>query len=239
MKKLMIAALAVAAVSAYANDCAPAEIVPVTPTLVYQFKASVKTTKGVTGTTTVNTGTACAPGSETYSTVLRAKDTTAWAGWIYDCDATCDTIKNGTFLAWDSKRKGPIVGAALEWELLQILKGGSVAEAKWDLTGTVAYDETRTQEIKVTGAGFGTYAAKKGYYTSFSGYFAGTMGASYDLTKKTTCEPSQVVECTDLTALVDKDTIAYGTWSIKYNASASKKFGKNGALTIPAYVTAE
>ena len=237
MKKLMLTAALMASAAAFAADCTPTVVTPDAPTLVYQFKASVKTTKGVTGSVTTDTSTICTPGQVTTdTTILRAKDSTTWAGWIYDCEATCDTIKNGTAVLWDSKRKGQIVDAAFTWNLLQILKGGSVSEAEWDLAGTATYDETRTQAIKVTGAGFGTYSAKKGFYTAFSGYFAGTMGASFDMTKKTTCEPSQVVECTDLTALVDKDTIAYGNWSIKYNASASKKY-VNGVLTVPAYVS--
>ena len=237
MKKLMIAALAVAGLAAFADNCAPE--VKEYP-LVYQFKASVKTTKGVAGSVTTP-GSICTPGDEgtTNTTVLRAKDTTTWAGWIYECTAACDTIKSGSFVAWDSKRKAPITDAKLEWNILNILKGQSVAEAEWNLTGTPDYGEGRNaQDIDVVGAGFGTYSVKKGYYTGFSGYFAGKMGPSYDLSKKTkSCDPSQVWECDDLTldGLKNNDTIAYGTWSIKYNASASKKFEK-GILTVPSYV---
>ena len=53
------------------------------------------------------------------------------------------------------------------------------------------------------------------------------------------CDPSQVWLCTDLTTLVDADTVYYGTWSAKYNASASKKYARNAYLNVPAYVTYE
>ena len=237
MKKLMIAALAVAGLAAFADDCAPE--VKEYP-LVYQLKASVKTTKGVTSSVTTP-GSVCTPGDEgtTSSTVLRAKDTTTWGGWIYTCTATCDTIATGSVVAWDSKRKAEITTPVFKWNVLNILKGQSVAEAEWDFTGKVEYDDTRAQEIDVTGAGFGTYSVKKGYYTGFSGYFAGTMDASYDLSSKAkNCDPSQIWQCPDLAPgdLKDASTIAYGTWSIKYNASASKKLEK-GILTVPSYVT--
>jgi len=243
MKKLMFAALAAVSMGVMAeNDCTPFVPPTVDPTLVYAFKASVKTTKGVTSSlTTIDPGSICEPGSGSVTTtasILRAKDTTAWAGWIYDCTATCDTIKNGSVVAWDSKRKAQINDAAFAWDILGILQGKKVAEGAWTFTGTAQYDSVRAQTIEVRGAGYGVYTAKKGYYTSFCGNFAGKMSASYDLSKKAVnCDPSQYWECTDLTTLVDADTVAFGTWSMKYNASASKKFAANGTLAVPAYVT--
>ena len=245
MKKLMIAALAVASISAFAaNDCTPEDPVVTEPTLVYSFKANVKTTKGVSGSTTTPTGSICQPGEPvTSSTVIRVPDTTTLAGWIYDCTATCETIGTGSIVVWDSKRKAQLDDAAMDKILLQVIgKKQADAEFAFKLTGTFKYDDVRQQALtEVIFAALGKYSVAKGFYTSFSGNFAGTAAASYDLTtkKNVICDPSQVWLCTDLTTLVDQDTVYYGTWSAKYNASASKKYARNGYLNVPAYVTYE
>ena len=244
MKKLMIAALAVAGLTAFANDCAPEDPVVTEPTLVYSFKASVKTTKGVSGTSVTNPGTICAPADDIISsTVIRVPDTTTLAGWIYDCTATCETIGTGSVVIWDSKRKAQLTGAALEKLVLQVIgKKQGDAEFAFKLGGSFAYDSTRQQALtEVIFAGLGKFNKAKGFYTSFSGNFAGTAAASYDLTtkKNVICDPSQVWLCTDLSTLTDADTVYYGTWSAKYDSSASKKFAKNGYLKVPAYVSIE
>lgn len=242
MKKLMIAALAVASITAFAaNTCAPEDDPVTEPTLVYSFKANVKTTKGVSGSTTTPTGSVCQPGDPiTTSTVIRVPDTTTLAGWIYDCTATCETIGTGSIVVWDSKRKAQLDDAAMEKILLQVIgKKQADAEFAFKLTGTFKYDDARQQALtEVIFAALGKFSVAKHFYTSFSGNFAGTAAASYDLSKKVVdCDPSQVWLCTDLTALVEADTVYYGTWSAKYNATASKKYAKNGYLNVPAYVT--
>lgn len=245
MKKLMIAALAVASISAFAaNDCTPEDPVVTEPTLVYAFKASVKTTKGVSGTTITNNGSVCAPEDDVVTgTVIRVPDTTTLAGWIYDCTATCETVGTGSVVVWDSKRKAQLKDAAMEKIILQVIgKKQADAEFAFKLTGTFEYDATRQQALtEVIFAALGKYNKAKGFYTSFSGNFAGTAAASYDLSNKSAviCDPSQVWLCTDLTTLTDADTVYYGTWSAKYNASASKAYAKNGTLKVPAYVTVE
>lgn len=245
MKKLMIAALAVASISAFAdNVCAPDDPVVTEPTLVYSFKANVKTTKGVSGVSVTNNGSICAPEDDVVTgTVIRVPDTTTLAGWIYDCTATCETIGTGSIVVWDSKRKAQLNDAAMEKIILQVIgKKQADAEFAFKLTGTFEYDATRQQALtEVIFAGLGKYNKAKGFYTSFSGNFAGTAAASYDLSSKSNviCDPSQVWLCTDLTTLVDADTVYYGTWSAKYNASASKKYARNAYLNVPAYVTYE
>ena len=117
-------------------------------------------------------------------------------------------------------------------------KKQNVAEWAWTFEGTAQYDATRSQAYTLTGAGYGTFS--KGLYRSFSGNFAGTAKASYDLKTKPestpcACDPSQVWDCTDLTTLVDADTVAFGTWTAKYDASASKKYLANGFLNVPSY----
>ena len=239
MKKLMfVAALASSFAAVAANDCTPEKPTVVDPTLVYSFKASVKTTKGIAGSTTTDSSTICTPGTiTTTETVIRTKDSTKFQGWIYDCTATCSTIADGTPVVWDSKRKAQLTGATFTTDFINVMgKKQSEAEWAWTFTGTAAYDDVRQQEYQLKGAGLGKFDAKKGYYTSFSGNFAGTATASYDLSSgNKICDPSQIWKCDALTTLVDADTVAYGTWSAKYDKSASKKFAQ-GTLKVPSYV---
>lgn len=239
MKKLMIAAAAAAMVGgAYAAPCAP-DTPDTDCASVYSFKLNVKTTKGV-ALKTIGSGSQCVPGQASCS-VIREKDSTVIQGYIYDCSCGCDVISSGSVVAWDSKRKAPVDTPAFTKTLLNVIgKKQNVAEWAWTFAGTAKYDAQREQAYELTGAGYGTFS--KGLYRSFSGNFAGTAKASYDLKTKPestpcACEPSQVWDCTDLTTLVDADTVAFGTWTAKYDASASKKFVtmNTAALKVPSY----
>jgi hypothetical protein len=245
MKKLMIAAAAAAMIgSVYAvGDCLPEQKEPGNCAMVYSVKMTVKTTKGIAiDSSTVGDGNICNPGTiTTPAVVIRTKDTTKFDGWIYDCSCTCDLMSTGSLVMWDSKRKAQLENAAFTTTFLNVMgKKQSEAEWAWTFAGDAKYDDVRTQSYALTGAGLGKFDAKKGYYTSLSGNFAGTASASYDLGKKNhNCDPSQIWLCADLTTLADSDTVAYGAWTVKYNAAASKKFLKNGYLKLPAYVVVQ
>jgi len=241
MKKLMIAAAAAAMIGgAYADACSP-----VTPSTdcaaVYKFTMTLKTTKGYVGSESV--GSICAP--SVACTVIRLKDSTKFEGWIYECVCGCETIKSGTVVAWDSKRKVQMAEPAFTWTFLNVMgKSQKDAEALWAFTsGDLAYDGSRSQSYALQGAGYGVYSPSKAVFTSLSGNVTGSATASFDLTstKKITdlaclCDPSQVWLCTDLATLVDSDTVAYGTWTMKYDSGASSKYLKNGYLKVPSYV---
>ena len=235
----MIAAAAAAMVGgAYAAPCTPVDPTPGDCASVYSFKLNVKTTKGVT-LKTVASGSQCLPGS-TGCAVIREKDSTVIQGYIYDCSCGCDVASTGSVIAWDSKRKAKVDTPAFNTTFINVMgKKQNVAEWAWTFAGTVQYDANRTQAYELTGAGYGT--CSRGLYRSFSGNFAGTADASYDLkTKQDTnnpcaCDPSQVWACADLTTLVAESTVAFGTWTAKYDASASKKYLANGFLNVPSY----
>ena len=248
MKKLMIAAASAAMVSGvFAGDCAPDA--QGTCASVYTFKMTVKTTKGLTLSGTA--AATCTPAGD--CAIVREKDSTVIQGLIYDCTCPCDGIKSGSVLAWDSKRKAQITDPSFTTTFLNVMgKKQTLGEWAWSFTGTAAYDGTtsqdaaRDQAYALTGAGYGVFNKAKKLFTSFSGNFAGTAGASYDLKSKATtatadcvCDPSQIWDCTDLTVLEDESTVAFGTWTAKYDATASKKYLANGTLTYPSYVTVD
>ena len=234
----MIAAAAAAMVGGAfaAGDCTPED--PVTEcAAVYSFKMNVKTTKGVAlkgGTA----GSQCLPGTTTCA-VIREKDSTVIQGWIFDCECVCDQIATGSVIAWDSKRKAVVSTPAFNTTFINVIgKKQNVAEWAWTFEGTAKYDESRSQAYALTGAGYGSFS--KGLYRSFSGNFAGTVSASHDLKTKLSalacaCDPSQVWKCGDLETLKDADTVAFGAWTAKYDASASKKYLKDGSLKVPEY----
>lgn len=236
MKKMLAFASALVIASGAMAQCSPT--VTTTYGQVYKLTMSLKTTKGYLATGT--TGNVCAPG--TSCTIYREKDSISVCGWIYDCTRSCDLIATGTTVAWETKRKTQILNPTFTWAFVNVMgRKQTYAEGAWTFAGDLEYDTSRKQTLALTGAGIGSYSEKNGYFTSLSGNVAGTMTASYDLkTKKSescTCDPSQIWKCADLATLVDSDTVAYGTWSMKYNSAASKKYGANGSLTVPSYVT--
>lgn len=244
MNKIMIAAAACALTGAvFAESCAPDPIAPAAR--VYDVKLNVKTTKGIAVGAKYNTGTQCAPGTASICTVIRSKDSTTIKGYIYLCEAICD-VKTYSNYFWDSKRKGYLtVPATFDWDILNVMgQTGTAAEGAWTLTATFGYDAMRAQEYALRGAGFGRWASDKYgvYLKNMSGNFAGYASASYDLTTKYTeaiaeciCKASQILTCADFGTAVytDANTAAYGTWTLKYNASVSKAY-QSGKWLPPA-----
>lgn len=226
---------------------------PVDQAYVYAIKFSVKTTKGVaTGTkATQGQGSQCVPGTVIPGSCLvyRTKDSTAFQGWIYDCEPTCGSIATGSIILWDTKRKVELEDAAFsDADNFIHVMGKNDTEAEWlfGITGNSVYEvledgTSRAQLWTLTCAGLGKYDTKNDRYASFSGNFAGTATAPYDLkTNKTkydcACDPAICYECADLLTPLTADTVAYGTWSASYNASASKKLNTQGFLTVPNWL---
>lgn len=250
MKKLMFVAALAAVSGLYASNCTPPDVPYVEGPCaqVYQVKMSVKTTKGLAGST-FGGATQCLPG-ETSCFVARLTDTTKFEGYLYDCACGCNLLKDGlSIVMWDSVRKTQLDSPAFTFNFMNVMgKKQADAETEWTFAGTAKYDDERQEAYDLRGAGFGKYDAKKALFTTFSGNFAGTGDQSYDLKTPVSkaacaCDPSQVFECTDLSTAVTANTVAFGTWTIKYNAAASKKLAKTQSIAasvkIPAYVVVE
>lgn len=237
-----MAALVAGTMGAFANDCTPTPAP--TPTLVYKFKSTVYTPKGVGKVTPATPGSVCNPGqggTEASAFTVRAKDKTKFAGWIYDCEAKCDTVAEGSIVVWDSKRKAQLNDAAMAKDFIHVI-GTKQTQAEWSfkLTGTAVYNFGEAA-YDLQYAGFGKFS--KGFYKSFSGNFAGNVAAvtyikGFKATSQDDCVGAGYWLCDDLSKLEnDEAAVAYGCWSAKYSKSASKKFAKNGYLKVPSYVT--
>jgi len=219
MKKLMMFAAAMTIVGgAYASTCDD------TCSLVYDFKASLKTT------VPKDASTDCA------SVCYRKCGSVSLKGYFYLCGTcTCEDFAQMLFVAVDKKTKDFVVGSDEEgiaptWTILnQIGKKDSNLEALWGVEGNDGW----TWQA----AGCGTYDLKNDRVKSISGSLVG---------QKDPPACTTVSDCTDVStsarayALCSSDadetlpTVVYGSWSMKYNSSLSK-VGCTCSDTIPGF----
>ena len=236
MKKLMIAAAAAAMIGGAYADCEPEDI---EVARVYQVQFNVYTTSGhaLGG---VNTGSVCDP--ETSCVVLRGRDKTVLRGYVYICSAPCDVAEYAAYFA-DVRRYALIEDAAFDWDFVNVMgKNSNDGECAWTFTGTAAYNESQEQTYELRGAGYATFnKSTEGFFDNFGGYFAGTASASFDLSKKDAsktecvCQPSQILKCdaVDGVSFEDSDTIAFGSWKMKFNANVTKAYLTQGEAIFP------
>ncbi len=222
MKKLVVmAAVLVAAASSYA-ECAPVE----TPeegncAQVYTVAISVKTTAPKTGS--IDIGSECAPGST--SVCYRVISSKSFKGYYWTCDCGCDFFQYLKLDLFDKKTEQMIVEeGSIEWDLVgRIGKKNTDVEASFSFIGGT----TNAPTAEFFGQGFGKFDEKNNRVSSISGSILGTLAAPYC---SADCAPglgfAMPYDLCDLTKL-DVDTIAYGTFSIKYNSSASKKLAED------------
>jgi hypothetical protein len=239
MKKLMIVAAA-AAISAGATA---AEL----DAQVYDVNLTVKSTtcKEVKVSKTIAT-----LWGEDYADVkgetvaTRKQASTKIAGVIWGCE--CETIADpawrlynggktiGGYLFWNvgGENAFNIFTTTFAWAVFNRIDNGDKVEGAWVLLNRDA-DNT----LAFLGAGFGKVKGTdcRLTLTSMNGNFAGFILAGSDaggcaFCGSVGCEAWAVCPCT--TVAYDTDlTVAYGTWKIKYNKSASQKLRKTGKIT--------
>jgi hypothetical protein len=255
MKKLMIAAAAAAMVSgafAAVSNCTftPDSQDPVeAPAAVYAWKFTGKTTVGTpVSTKAVTSPTSdCGFGGETTpgdSCVLRVPGTLAIQGYVYYCDNCCDRFVGGTEKAnlaefymtkpYQAKIEKPTI--TLNADATHII---GKTPSQYEAEGTAKFDAKKTGAgalVEVTFAGLGSFNYKQAVVTSVSGNFAGTLKSPYYVSKKV-CSPADYWVCGyDWAGNPYAPTVAYGTWSAKYNASASKIYKRDGkTVTLPSW----
>ena len=228
MKKLMIAAAAVALAGVTFADCDT----PLDCTFAYRVKLAGKTVTGQTKTTG--------------STSTCDLDTKCWAkptslrivGYIYgntdkgegDCaECECNKLDTNKAIFWyaDTWVQTFADVDSVTFDVFDILRNGGLknkAQIAFKLGDGLQF------------AGFGVYGSKSQMLKSANGFFAGTLDApkcsgAYDAS---TCEygdpetayvfkPCVLEEGVEATA-----AIAYGRWSLTYRADKAAKYGKNG-----------
>ena len=232
MKKLMlIAAMAASFVGPMFAACSTCAKHAENGAAVYEYRFSGKTTIGKT----VN------------GVCVRTPATLCIKGWIAKCTNDCETsIGTATdtgicyYSFWqECPYKAPIA-AQIVWdsEFPHVMGSkNSDSEGYMTFSGDIKNGDDVLQSFEAVCSALGKFNKKAGVYNSFSGTFTGLATAS--LCGCYSCGPSKSVVCTcsDLeTMLEDQKTVFYGTWSMKYNAAASKAFYNNGKLPkTPSY----
>jgi len=235
---MIAAAVAAMGAGAFAGLCEPEDV---KVSRIYQMQLNVYTTRGYMATT-VTGSTACEPGE--VCTVLRGKDKTVIRGYVYLCEALCAIDDYETAFV-DSKRKaafgafnddGTFTGTAeLSWKFLNFMGSKFYdVEACWDFTGSITYTylgEDATQTYTLTGAGYGQRGSGVTVFADkLSGNFAGYASASFDTysgkTSTCACEPSKILTCESYEKLEYSagNTVAFGSWKMKFNANDSKAY---------------
>ncbi len=218
MKKLLMFAAAMTIVGgAYAQDgCNPGDEDYGTTycALVYNVSASLKTTIARSLNPTVCDAAVC------YRDVgsMRVK------GYLYICACDCEgeAFQNAVLTAWDSKGNVVAFENLIEWPILHRI--GRTAQ-KVEALGNLEVGETDGFVL----AGFGQYDNRNDRVSSISGLMIGVIeGPQCEVANL--CEPSDYTPavpvdlCFDIALTDVTETIAYGTFSIKYNSVASRRY---------------
>ena len=224
MKKLMIAAAAAAMIGGANAVCVSGEneceVCGAGGANVWDVKFTAKTTvlKAASGTCSVGLA-------------YRKQGTAKITGWLWnsdDCTGACDLEFGANnadaaaprmALTWNKKFGFAVTPSIF---VAQIDKKGNKHEAWGGLNDGGAVD------IKF--AGFGSYDLKKNYIKSLSGSFAGTLENEL-VGSKCAIAVGGIYNyaCKSYSYGLGVPTAAYGSWSIKYNATASKKAAKAAA----------
>ena len=251
MKKLMILAAMAAVTGAFAAaDCSfnPVTPTPVQQAAVWMWKFTGKTTVG----TPVMTRVAATPtsdcgfgGSAAYTDgcVLRVPGTLAIQGYTLICDYCCDAFAGGTAVYNDSlfymtkPYQAAIVSPTINIDFGHII--GRVA-TQYEVKGTATFNAQKQGAgalVNITFAGLGVYNISLGLPSSISGNFAGTLKGPYYVSR-TYCAPADYWTCAlNYAGDPEADTVAYGTWSAKYNGTLARRYlaGFNTATLLPSW----
>ena len=253
MKKLMFAAVAAAAAGVFAACDRPDVVVDGAE--VYDVVINLKTTKCVCKNITTVNKTACEREVNTTCESWREVVSKKVNGVIWSCAITCsDDIGDAeTPLAlepaWWDEIADPSESQGNQYFWLAkdkiILADTDLWTTKWIARigkGNKKVEAFGTFGDGLNWAGFGAWDAKKVRVSKISGGIAGCWGAPYDCSSYD-ADNKQYTEDCPAYKLCDDDmkddytkTAAYGTFSIKYNASKAKKLaaGKLVGNVIPS-----
>lgn len=219
MKKLVAMAAAMfAAASSYAQ-CEPIPTVTNDCAMVYNVEISVKTTASKAGS--IATGSVCEPGST--GVCYRVISSKSFKGYYYGCECDCESFEANTLDLFDKKTGAAIVdGGTITWDMIY-----RIGKSKTDVEASFSFDGD-SDNVEFAAMGFGKYDAKNARVSSINGSvlayldtpICGDECGSIPSTPFDLCDPT--------TAVVEAQTIAFGTFSIKYNSSASKKYVVDG-----------
>ena len=138
-------------------------------------------------------------------------------GVLVNCGCTCEALVNAKLYVWDDKTKFMYVKAGtMDWrQLARIGKSNTEVEVAW------AFDDL------FMCMGFGRFDVNNERITSISGK---VVGALPDRSCSENCPQGAAILTYDpCTSEVNEPdaTIAYGSWTLRYNRTASKRYAED------------
>jgi len=209
MKKLVVMAAALVAAAGSYAQCEPGEPpVDADCAQVYNVSFSLKTTVAKSGS--IDIGDECSPAST--SLCYRVISSKSYKGYYWNCECGCETFANNVLDLWETKSKDIVVyNGTIDWEsLVRIGKKNTDIEAAGTIDDSIYF------------MGFGKYDVKNARVSSISGNVQAFLVAP---SCTVACAPGAISVAYDLCTLdpVSIGTIGYGSFSVKYNSSISKK----------------
>ena len=246
MKKLMIAAAAVAmigAAQAEATGCQIAEKPADAAAFVWKFQG--KTTAGAA----VESILASACNLDTQACVIRVPAALAIQGYTYVCENCCDTYADYGSMVHETK-KG-LQTFFMTKPFKSIMKAVTIGATghiigkkanQYELYGDIALESAEPGvKYTLTFAGLGSWNKTYVLPTAVSGNFAGTAEAPYFIGyigKTLVCNNADWWICGDyvFANAPTAKSVAYGAWSMRYNSTAAKNYKKGIEIALPAWV---
>ena len=223
MKKLMMFAAAMTIVGGAFADCGDTVVVTNNCSLVYDVKISAKTTVGKFLAGSVISGS-CGDASTNEAVCYRVIGSVSLKGFYTACDCDCATsFMQPDVTLWNPKAKVYVSVTSWDWDVLNVIgKKNTEVEGAFKLT---------LSDAELYGAGFGKWDSKNARVTSISGNIVGTGAAPECETGN--CDAAIAYPCGEAEYSSKFDTVASGTWSLKYNKSLSKKLADEGDTALP------
>ena len=215
----------------------------------WQFKGKTGTGALIKGETikggVVDNGSCAESGRNpdvvTCGEVVRVPGSLAIVAYSYICDKECYDLDSALITPHASQYYGtkPLKSQLYTDSFVQSIDVAHVIGKKanqYELAGTVAFNFTDIgQKYTLVFAGFGSYDAKNRRMNSVSGNFAGLQDVpryakTFTCNGVTTrCPVADWYDCCTLgyAGLPAEYSVAYGSWSVKYNSSATKKLMAN------------
>jgi len=211
MKKQMLLAAAAMIVGGAFAQCSDPEVSNCS--LVYDFKASLKTTVGKSYS------------GDCADLCYRASGSKSFKGYIFSCECECTNfLRNATFYATEKKSGAEIYGVPYWMFLNAIGKNGTDAEGIFSI-----YSDSMYETFAAAGQGKFDDA---GLLKSMSGSMLGYMEPPYCSEQCSDGEYAVAYPACDWESSTSVPTVAYGSWSMKYNKSLSAKYAQ-GLWTPP------
>jgi hypothetical protein len=202
MKKLMMIAAAMTIVGGAYAQCSDPVLTDCS--LVYDFKASLKSTVGK------------AASGDCEDLCYRATASKSLKGYLYACEGCdCDAFQLATLTAYEKKSDETFVGVP-EWDFLN-----AIGKKSLDAEGLFVVDFAQGS---FTAGGFGSFDSKTGMLKSFSGSIVGSLPAPYCEVACADGTPTVAYLSCDFIEDYEIETVAFGTFSLKYNKSLSAKY---------------